>query len=180
MSIQILVADESEARFYEIRQQSDLRRGALELAATVRLEDADAHRPERQLRSDRPGRAFSRAPLSGTRRGATARHAVGAERHPREQLAKRFARRIAGVLRRLQGRGGQDQWVLVAPPHFLGLLRAALPEPLPAQAVTAIHKDLVRLPPTALRTYLARALPPGAGLEALRPRRVASQRRRRA
>ena len=68
MRVWLVVADQSEARFYELRSHD------VELG---RLADPLARLHDQDLVSDRPGRKFDRAPLIAGRRGAIAHHATG-------------------------------------------------------------------------------------------------------
>lgn len=151
MRVRIVVADQSEADFYELEQ-----RGMPPLFVQ-RLEDADAHLHDRDLESDRPGRVFDHAPPLGGRRGAVAHHSTGGERDPRKVEARRFARRIANALDEERRQSRFDRLVVMAPPAFLGLLRAEMPAAVHAMLTAEIGKDLVHEPPEALGGYL----PPG-------------------
>jgi len=155
MRVRVLVADQSEARFYDLAGQDGL-------TLVGRLEDPLAHLHDRDLVSDRPGRKFDRAPLTGGRRGATAHHATGGEASPRKHEAESFARRIATELEHARQRGDFDGLIVMSGPGFLGLLRAALPESIQVVAVVAkdllhqdIHAIIGHLPPrTSWRTAL--------------------------
>lgn len=150
MATRIVVADQGEARFY------DVARPGTPLRAAGSLVNPDAHRHDRDFRSDRPGRVFDRAPAAGQRRGATGRHATGGERRPRKRAAELFARRIARELGTGSRAGQYGDLVLVAGPAFLGLLRAALPKYLKARVVAEVAKDLVHRPKSALQAQFAR------------------------
>jgi len=151
MRVRIVVADQSEADFYELEQRD------MPPQFVQRLEDADAHLHDRDLKSDRPGRVFDHAPGPGGRRGAVAHHSTGGERSPRKVEAKRFARRIARVLDEGQRQNRYDRLIVMAPPEFLGLLREEMPAAVRATVTAEIGKDLVHEPPAALSAYL----PPG-------------------
>lgn len=148
MRVRIVVADQSEAGFYEVEQRD------MSPQLVQRLEDADAHLHDRDLKSDRPGRVFDRAPAPGRRRGAVAHHSTGGERHPRKIEARRFARRIAQALDEAQRQHRYDRLVIMAPPTFLGLLREEMPAAVHALLTAEIGKDLVHEPPEALSAYL--------------------------
>lgn len=148
MLVRIVVADQTEARFFEVERAD----GELHLAG--QLSDPAARLHDRDLKSDRPGRKFDRAPLRGGRRGATAHHGVGDEHKPRKHEAALFARRIAEALTLARRTGGFDRLVIMAPPGFLGTLRSALPAALRSAVAAEIAKDLVHESPSAVRTYL--------------------------
>ena len=88
MSTRIVVADLAEARIYDLKRRDG------PMLLVLRLNNAAARLHDRDLKSDRPGRVFDRAPSVRGRRGAIARHATGGERTPRRLEAKRFAREI--------------------------------------------------------------------------------------
>ncbi len=148
MRVRIVVADQSEARFYDVERHD----GVLRLAGQV--SDPSAHLHDRDLKSDRPGRKFDRAPIQAGRRGATAHHGVGSDRKPRQHEALLFAHRIAGEVAAARRTDGFDRLVLMAPPAFLGILRKALPAALHQIIAAEIAKDLVHEPPGTVRTYL--------------------------
>lgn len=148
MRLRIVVADQSEANFYGLEQRET------PLQFVQRLEDPDAHLHDRDLKSDRPGRLFDHAPAAGGRRGAVAHHATGGERNPRKVEARRFARRIADALDVERRQDRYDSLIVMAPPTFLGLLRAEIPPAVQALMRAEIGKDLVHEPPEALSGYL--------------------------
>jgi protein required for attachment to host cells len=140
----ILVANQSEARIYT----AETPRGAL--IEIDRLEHEVGHSREGDLKSDRPGRSFERM--------GTIRHAMETEVDPKEQEAMRFAKQISDYLESGQQRGRFDGLVLVAGPHFLGLLRKAL-GPVTAKLVTQeIAKNLVQYDAEAIRGHLPERL----------------------
>ena len=145
----VVVADQSEANFYDMRG-----RGALKDVG--HFADPKARLHDRDLKSDRPGRVFDRAPPVKGRRGAGARHSADGGRSPRKHRAEVFARRIVAQLRKTQRSGGFDRLVIIAAPAFLGLLRVALPKALREVTVREIPKDLVHQDVAAVRRQLAR------------------------
>jgi protein required for attachment to host cells len=136
MRIRVLVADQSEARLFDLGPQR-----ALEFVG--RLADPLAHLHDRDLVSDRPGRKFDHAPLTAGRRGATAHHSTGGEHAPRRHEAETFARRIAAELERTHGRGEFEGLIVMSGPAFLGLLRQALPEAIRSTVLAEVAKDLL-------------------------------------
>jgi protein required for attachment to host cells len=145
LRVRVLVADESEARFYNIAGPGE----PLELRGQV--SNPKAHQHDRDLKSDRPGRVFDHAPGTG-RRGAVAHHATGGERRPRAEEARRFARRIARELAQAQQQDRCDRLVLIAGPRFLGTLRAALRKSV--RDAVEVPRDLVHQGEEAVRQHL--------------------------
>jgi protein required for attachment to host cells len=166
MTVRILLADDYQARFYDVPNAHYLAASNAVLKLKGQLSDPAARLHDRDLKSDRPGRAFDIAPLRAGRRVATAHHAVGAERRPRVHEAVLFAQRIAAALEHARQLTEFDQLVLVAAPHFLGLLRAALSAPLHAMVIAEIHKDLLHAPEHALLPHLSTALGSDSGASA--------------
>ena len=148
MRVRIVVADQSEADFYELEQRD------MPPQFVQRLKDPDAHLHNRDFKSDRPGRVFDHAPASNGRRGAVAHHATGGERNPRKVEAQRFARRVAQALDEERRQHRYDRLIIMAPPAFLGLLREEMPAAVHALLSAEIGKDLVHEPPEALNAYL--------------------------
>jgi len=148
MRIRVVVADQSEARFFDVEHHDG------ELRPAGQLSDPLAHLHDRDLKSDRPGRRFDRAPIQAGRRGATAHHGIGSERKPRKHEAVLFARKIGEALATARRADQFDRLVLMAPPAFLGMLREALPAALHESVAAEIAKDLVRESPSAVRSYL--------------------------
>jgi protein required for attachment to host cells len=151
----IIVADQAEARFYDLSDDAQLQIAGHLSNASARLHDRD-------LKSDRPGRVFDRAPPASGRRGSVAHHATGGSQSPRKHESALFARRIAVALVRAHRAGQFDQLVIMAGSPFLGLLRAALPGSLGQSVVAEVAKDLVHQPETAVRAHLPEDLKPRA------------------
>lgn len=106
----------------------------------------------RELKTDKPGRAVDS--LGGQR------HAVQTAVEPKEQEAIRFAKQAIETLESGLQAGRFDALYLVAPPHFLGLLRAQM-SPALARAVRGeLVKDLTRERLSDLAEHLAPLLRP--------------------
>jgi protein required for attachment to host cells len=150
MRVRIVVANQSEARFYDSIGRTLIDSGALINPA------GRVH--ERDLVSDRPGRVFDRAAVSGHRRGATARHATGPEHTARRHSIEVFARRIGATLEHAWRARRYDTLVLIAGPAFLGRLRPALPSAVRAVVAATVRKDVVGRPAEELLDYLPRSL----------------------
>ncbi len=71
-------------------------------------------------------------------------HARGRQQNtsPHEHAAHDFAKELAGELRRGRTDHAVERIILVAEPHFLGLLRAALDEATRALIVASVPKDI--------------------------------------
>jgi protein required for attachment to host cells len=142
MKLWILIADEGRARLFASagrgREVKEVK-GFVHPAA--RQEDGD-------LVTDRPGRA--RAGLAGRAVTALSPHS-----DPKEIEAERFAAELAGSLGRARERKEFEGLMLVAPPHFLGLLRAHLDEQTRQTVLASAHKDLTLVAPCELAPHLS-------------------------
>lgn len=150
MNLRIVVADEGEARFYDATGPDG------RLLEAGRIGDPAARQHDRDLKSDRPGRVFDRAPSGAGRRGAVGHHAVGGESGPRRHEAEQFARQVVQQLELAHREKRFDRLVLMAGPAFLGMLRKAMPKPLRSMVVAEVHKDLLHEAEDAVRAHLPR------------------------
>ena len=148
MRARVLVADQSEARFYDLEGVGK----GLRLAG--RLTDAAAHLHNRDMLSDKPGRVFDHAPPSSGRRGGVGHHSTGGERTPRKHEAESFARTITQELDRARREGEFDRLVVMAGPGFLGLLRLSLSKALKSTVAAEVDKDLVHQSDAAIIAHM--------------------------
>lgn len=138
--IWILVADGETARFY------------LAEGRTARLEPAlpfefrAPNPPAREQGTDRPGRVYESF--------GEAHHGVEPRTDLHREVKRKFAAEIADLLKTKARENVFDELVLIAPPKMMGDLRAALDERTRACVKTELAKDLTRLSPTELHTYL--------------------------
>lgn len=150
MNTRIVVADRAGVRFLDASGP----RAALRDAGG--LDNPTARLPDREIKSDRPGRVFARAPAPGARRGAVRHAATSGERRPQRQAAAAFARRVSRELAAAARAGSFDRLILVAAPAVLGDLRRALPKSLQRLVSAELRKDLARATPAELRRQLPR------------------------
>lgn len=125
----VLVAHESGARSFENRGPG---KGLSQLAETL-FEDGRRHPGE--FETDRQGRTSSSG--KGT-------NVYASEHDPRVHATEHFAKMLAQELGSALRAGGFQRLVLIAPPRFLGLLKAQL-DPLVARVLLGtVSKDLPR------------------------------------
>lgn len=148
MTTRVVLADQAEARFYDVEPIG----GALRCVGE--MSDPKAHLHDRDLKSDRPGRVFDHAPDGTHRRGSVAHHATGGEETPRRHEAFAFASRIVHSLDAARNAHEFDRLVVIAGPRFIGMMRAAMSKPLSDLVVVEIVKDLMHETEDAIRTYL--------------------------
>jgi protein required for attachment to host cells len=144
----IVIADGARARILARREQ-----GGLDPISA--WESADAHRPSRELASDRPGRTHESA--------TTARHALDQRHDPHEERKMDFVRDLAERLNRAAAENRFDDFVLLAPPRCLGTLREALDETARAKLRGSAAKDLTKVPPDELAAHVESLFPGGHG-----------------
>jgi protein required for attachment to host cells len=144
MKTWVVVASAARARFFEVNSG---REPLLEVMDLVNPED---RLRSQALKSDKPGRAFDH--MGGQR------HAVGTAVDPKEQVAIRFAKQVTDRLEADQHQGRFDHLCVVAPPHFLGLLRGHMRGSL-ARAVTGeVTNDLTQENVRSVREHVAHLL----------------------
>ena len=150
MKIRIVVADQSEARFFDVV-------AGRRLKPAGRLTNPSARLHDRDLKSDRPGRVVNGS-VAGRRRGASIHHATGGENTPRRHILAMFVRRIVVQLERARNAGEFDRFAIVAGPLLLGQLRKGLTGALRVRLAAATAKDVVHGPHVDVLSYFSRAM----------------------
>jgi protein required for attachment to host cells len=125
----IVVAHEAGARFFENHGRGT----GLELVEEI--EHADGRARDRDMASDRPGRAFRK------NSGDPSRASMGQSEGPHDRAVSDFARALADKLKDGRVQNRYKQLVLVAPPRFLGLLRSSLDGPTAQLVIVSLDKD---------------------------------------
>ncbi|UCE31199.1 MAG: host attachment protein [Burkholderiales bacterium] len=138
--IWILLADSGAAR---LLQTEDAGATLSELQAWA---DPDARLPAREREADGPGRSFDSKGMG--------RHAMEPDTDPKTREAQKFARLLAEQLHQGRVNHGVQRMALVAPPAFLGQLRAAIDAQTRQLVRCELDKDLVKSDERALRQYL--------------------------
>jgi len=148
MRVRVVVADLSEARFYDTSGLN----APLQLVGT--FTDPKARLHERDLVSDRPGRVFDHAAPARGRRGSVAHHGTNGDRSARRHETETFARHVTRALHVALRENQIDRIVLVAAPAFLGMLREIAPPAVKAAVVAEVRKDLVHQSERVLQDHL--------------------------
>jgi protein required for attachment to host cells len=78
-----------------------------------------------------------------------------------EAAAEKFARELGTFLAHHSSNGDAATMSLVAPPHFLGLLRSTLSKETDHLVRSSLAEDLVRVPADQLRPRMEPLLVPG-------------------
>ena len=137
MSTWIVLADAGRARIFATSPRRPLRLVRRFAHAKSRLKGA-------AVTADRPGRVR----LAGGRRAAVDRHTPA-----KEVEAEHFAHELVQFLRHAHGTRFSEL-ALVAPPHFLGILRRTLGPDLRRMIVAAAPEDLTELEERLLPSHL--------------------------
>jgi len=144
-SVWVLVCDAAKARVFEIRDGGP----------TWHLVDLVLHEGSRSKASDLVGGP------SGTRssEGSSVHHnALAPTSSPKDVEKDSFAHTLATTLDHAMRSARFREWVLVAPPHFLGLMRKELTGELEKHLLTTIDKDFSHLAVHALSERLHEAV----------------------
>ena len=139
----ILVADQARARIFH--GEGDSRLHEVET-----LLNPDARINEQDIVSDRPGRAFDSI--------GSGRHSMGSPVDPKEEEAIRFAKELCTHMDELRNKHSMDKVYVMAPPHFLGLLREAMHAPLKALVAGEVNHDLTEHSVADIRAHLPEQL----------------------
>ena len=140
MNIWFLVADAARARIFETTGKNTA------LTELMDLADPNARISQTELASDEPGRQATA--------GGPGTHGMQEKITPREQEDIRFAAEIMDQLQESLNSGSFDELYIAAAPHFLGLLRNALPDVVAARVRGDMDKDLTRLGEAEIREHL--------------------------
>jgi protein required for attachment to host cells len=148
-TVWILVCDSAKARFFETQDG----------APTWTLLEKASHEESRSkasaLVSDQSGSRASQ--------GASVHHnALAPASAPKEVEKEHFAHSLVKTLDQALRSGRFRKWVLVAPPHFVGLIKKELTVELEKHLLATIDKDLTDLQTQALaeRVGDAARIPP--------------------
>jgi len=136
----ILVADAARARIFSVDSPT------APLQPQEQLLSPEARLREQDLQSDRPGRSFD-----GVGAG---RHTTDPSTSPKQQEAVRFAAEIMQHLERGRIDKAFDRLILVAEPHFLGLIRKTIEPGVEKMITLELDKDLSKLNRADIRGHL--------------------------
>jgi protein required for attachment to host cells len=139
MKTWILVADAGRARLFENTSMDG------ELVELAGFAHPEAHHPEAEAR-DRLARVQESA--------NSAHHSVAPKTTAADKEADEFARDLSGILNDGRVEHRYEQLLLVAPPRFLGKMRAVL-DPQVAKLVShTFNKDITKATMDAIREEL--------------------------
>jgi protein required for attachment to host cells len=140
-NVWILVCDAAKARFFETRDGDP----------TWHVVDLVLHDESRAKASELVG---SPAGTRSSQGGSVHHNALAPGVLPKDVEKDRFAHRLATALDGAMRSARFWRWVLVAPPHFLGLIRKELTSELEKHLLATVDKDLNDLDVHALSARL--------------------------
>ena len=143
-SIWIIVADSARARIFSMPGAG----GKLQELADLSHPESRLH--DTELSSALPGRTFDSH--------GQGRHGMEQATDPKEREAQAFAAEIARHLDQGQREGSFDSLMLVAPPKFLGRLRAGLNKATRDALVGELDKNLVEADEKSLEHHVSALL----------------------
>jgi len=142
--IWVVVADEAKARVLSTNKSTE------PLVTVDELISSEATMAEQDLVSDKPGRSFDS--------NGQGRHAMGNKTNPKEQVTIRFAKELADYLETNRQRKAYIKLLIVAAPHFLGLLRKELSKGVSELVSLEVDKNLTAQAPEKIREHLPQYL----------------------
>ncbi len=137
----VLCADSSRGRLYSVTDKDKLWTLVKEYTHAASRVTAGG------LTSDQPGRTHG-----SSARGS--RSAMQSKTSPKEAEFEHFAHELAGVLHDGYGKQAYNRIVLVAPPHFLGLLRKAINDVVSKLIGATLDKDYMHLSEKDIHKHL--------------------------
>ncbi|HEX7670523.1 MAG TPA: host attachment protein [Polyangiaceae bacterium] len=140
MATWVLVANRTGARIFV--------RGGRKLGVVGQFDNPSGRRTDEDIEAGQPQRTFDRHGRGHDPRSS-----------PHEHAAEAFARDLAAELRSGRTERHVDRIVLVAEPHFLGLLRHELDEATSRLVASSVAKDLVKCDAHELEPYVNDVLP---------------------
>lgn len=141
----VLVADAHGAEIWTCNARQ-------EIHLIKAIEPKQAHQFQRQINSDKPGRAFA---TSGGRRSTLESH-----HEPLDQERAVFVLDLAAELKKEAADGSFDKLALIAPPKMLGALRGAIGEPTTFKVIADQPKDLMKLSRTDMEAHIRSLIGP--------------------
>ena len=128
----VLLADSSHGRLYSVAQKGD------PWTLVKEYEHPASRISEGGMSADQPGRVHGSS-FRGTRTK------MELKTSPKEVEFEHFAHELAEVLHDGHGQQAYDRIVLVAPPHFLGLLRKEINGTVSKLIGASVDKDYLHL-----------------------------------
>jgi protein required for attachment to host cells len=144
-TVWVLVCDAARARFFEVRGGDP----AWHLVSDVSHDES--RRKATDLVSDKAGRASSEG-------GSVHHNALAPASSPKQIQKEHFAHSLGKTLDQAMRSARFHRWVLVAPPHFLGMMEKELTAELKKHLLTTVDKEMSHLGPRELAEKLQHAV----------------------
>jgi protein required for attachment to host cells len=151
----ILVCDAARARFFEVRDDDP----AWHLVSSVSHEESRSKVAD--LVSDHSGTRSSEG-------GSVHHNALAPASSPKDVEKQHFAHALGKTLDVAMRSARFRGWVLVAAPHFAGLIKKELTPELEKHLMTTVHKDMSHVGVPELARTVLEAIGPGSGGSAAR------------
>ena len=142
--IWIVVADEAKARILSTDKSTE------PLIELDEITSSEGKKAEQDLVSDKSGRSFDSK--------GHGRHVMSNKTSPNEQVAINFAKELAEYLEKNRQKKAYLKLLIIAAPHFLGLLRKELSKGVSEIVSLEIDKNLTTQDPKSIREHLPQYL----------------------
>ena len=140
-NIWVLVAESSRAKIFQTDDRLD------HLDEVDDLVHVESRLHEHNLTSDLPGRRTGGGQLGS-------HHVMDEQTDIKENEAIRFAKELDEQLEDAMNQGRFDRLALIAPPHFLGLLRKNMSKGLSSRVSHEVNKNLIHSNSQEIREHL--------------------------
>lgn len=144
MSILVIVADASRARFFSATDKTAA------LIETKDLVNIGSRLRDRQLVTDGHG--------SGVDSVGHGKHTMGHETDAHKHQASQFSHQLTDEIEKVRSTGTLRRIYIIAPPAFLGLIKPALSKASSKLVEGTINKDLTNHSIADIRTHLPKLL----------------------
>jgi protein required for attachment to host cells len=140
-TVWVLVCDAAKARFFEVSE------GATPWRLLSEVFHEESRSKAAALATDRSGSRSSKG-------GSVHHDALAPASSPKDVEKEHFARELGKTLEEAMRSARFHRWVLVAPPHFVGLVERQLTPELRKSLLATLDKDLNHLDARALAEKL--------------------------
>lgn len=153
----VLISDAARARLFEAVDHGQ------KFNLVKSFDHPDSRTPNRELVTDRPGRAQQSSGPSGHSVGSNPskgnRSAMEPHIDPKTEEHQVFARELAEELEKGLNRHAYGHLILAAGPQFLGMLRESLDEQVKKHVTASLDKDYTHMDTRELQERLSGMMP---------------------
>ena len=137
----ILVANRAQALVYQANEKKQLEQNTI-------LENENGRLKNNEIYTDSPGMGRAR------NKDSTHFHSQNGERDAHEQHAIRFAQKLAEFVDKARKQNKLEDLIVVAEPHFLGLLRSNMSKNSVEMVSQWVKKDFMNIPSAEMQKLL--------------------------